>query len=425
MKQIFTLLTIMTLAFSMNAQYIYNDFDGNQNEAFSGWPNEPAIIANPDVSGINTSANVAEWVRSEEQWAHVICEVEGTIDFSTGTVFELKAHLPIACEVVFKLESAVGPTTELSTTVSTVNQWTQLSFDFAGAQSGLYNKIVVFFDFANTADNTFYFDDVTGPEYQAGGTGDPVDLPVTFDDENVNYALTDFGGNLSEIIIDPSNPNNKVAQSIKTEAAETWAGTTVGGAIGFSNRIPFTVDNTIMTVKVWSPTIGTTIRLKVEDAADPNISVETEALTTVANTWETLTFDFSNEATGTATINFGYNYNKASIFFNFDVTGASAGEQTYLWDDMYFSDPTGIADNNSLQLNIWPVPTSDKLNISFNNSDTYLCEIIDLTGSVLISVELDDQNNIIELSNISSGVYFLSVKSQVTNQINIKKILIN
>ncbi len=425
MKKIFTLLSIITLAFSMNAQYIYNDFDGNQNETFSGWPNEPSIIANPDVSGINTSANVAEWVRSEEQWAHAYCEIEGTIDFSTGTVFELKAHLPIACEVLFKLESAVGPTTELSTTVSDVNQWTQLSFDFAGAQSGLYNKIVIFFDFANTVDNTFYFDDVTGPEYQAGGTGDPVDLPVTFDDENINYGLTDFGGNQSEIITDPNNSNNKVAQSIKTEAAETWAGTTVGGSIGFTNRIPFTASLTVMTVKVWSPTIGTPIRLKVEDALDPTISVETEAMTTVANAWETLTFDFSNEATGTAALNLAYNYNKASIFFNFGTTGAAAGEQTYMWDDMYFADPTTIADNNSMEVRAWPIPATDRLNISLENSSTHLCEIIDLTGKVLLSVELDGQNNIVEFANIKSGIYILSVKSMVTNEITTKKILIN
>lgn len=425
MKQIFTLLTILTFALSINAQYIYNDFDGNQNETITGWPNEPTIIANPDASGINVSANVGEWVRSEEQWAHVFCEIEGTIDFSTGTIFEIKAYLPIACEVVFKLESAVGPTTELSTNVTDINQWTQLSFDFSGAQSGLYNKIVIFFDFATTANNTFYFDDLTGPEYQAGGTGDPVDLPVTFDNENINYALTDFGGNASEIITDPSNPNNKVAQSIKTDAAETWAGTTVGGAIGFSNRIPFTPELTIMTVKVWSPTIGTPIRLKVEDALDPTISVETEDVTTVANAWETLTFDFSNEATGTAAINFAYNYNKASIFFNFGTTGAAAGEQTYMWDDMYFSDPTSVIDNTKLLMNTWPNPASNNLNISFDNSDSHLCEIIDLTGSVLLSVELVDQLNVIDISNISSGVYFLSVRSLVTKKINIKKILIN
>jgi len=323
MKQIYILFTVMMFAFTLNAQYIYNDFDTNQNETFNGWPNVPAIVANPDATGINTSANVAEWMRSGEQWAHVYCDLDGTIDFSTGNVFKVKAYSPIACQVLFKLEGPGGAFTEVSADVTTVNEWTQLSYDFTGATSNVYNKIVIFFDFSTTTDNTFYFDDVEGPEYGGGGTGNPVDLPVTFDDDNVNYALTDFGGNASEIIVDPYNAANKVAKTIKTEAAATWAGTTVGGNVGFGTPIPFAEGATTMSVAVYSPTAGTPIRLKVEHATDPTISVETETLTTMANAWEVMLFDVSNEAPGTAAINFAYVYSKASIFFNFGTEGIS------------------------------------------------------------------------------------------------------
>ncbi len=339
MKKLLLLLTLGLFVFSAQAQYIYNDFDANQNEPFFGDPNNPEIVSNPDASGINTSANVAEWVRGEGyQWAHVYTELEGRIDFTTGTTFQLKVYSPIACEVLFKLEDKTnaGTFVEVMGNVTTANQWQLLSYDFSGAASGTYDKVVIFFDFATTTDNTFYFDDVEGPEYGGGSTGDPVTLPVTFDDDNVNYALTDFGGNLSEIIIDPTNAENKVAKSIKTEAAETWAGTTVGGTTGFPSPIPFVEGETIMTVAVWSPTSGTPIRLKVEASNDPTISVETETLTTMAEAWEVMEFDFANEAPGTAQINYGYSYNKASIFFNFGTTGAIAGEQTYYWDDMEF-----------------------------------------------------------------------------------------
>ena len=339
MRKIYALLTILMFAFTLNAQYIYNDFDANQNETFLGDPNTPAVVANPDASGINTSANVAEWVRGEGyQWAHVYTDLDGKIDFSTGTTFQLKVYSPIACEVLFKLEDKLngGTFVEVMGNVTTPNEWQLLTYDFSGAASGTYDKVVIFFDFATTTDNTFYFDDVEGPEYVTGGPNDPLYLPVTFDDENVNYALTDFGGNLSEIIVDPDNAENNIAQSTKTVEAETWAGTTVGGVVGFAVPIPFEEGSTSMSVAVYSPTVDTPIRLKVEDAGDPTKSVETEAMTTVANAWEVLVFDFSNEATGTAEINFGYNYNKASIFFNFGTTGADAGEQTYYWDDMEF-----------------------------------------------------------------------------------------
>jgi hypothetical protein len=91
-----------------------------------------------------------------------------------------------------------------------------------------------------------------------------------------------------------------------------------------------------MTVRVWSPDAGIQVRLKVEDAADPTKSVETEATVTTAAGWQTLTFNFANQAPGTAALNLAYTYNKVSIFFNFGVTGAVAGAKTYYFDDVAF-----------------------------------------------------------------------------------------
>ncbi|MBE0637436.1 MAG: T9SS type A sorting domain-containing protein [Bacteroidales bacterium] len=339
MKKIHLILAIVFFAVTAQAQYIYNDFDANQNETFLGWPNAPTVVANPNPSGINTSANVGQWVRTTEQWAHAYLLLDGKIDFTTGQTFSLKVWSPIACVVLFKLEDKNNGAifVEVPQNITTPNQWVQLNFNFATASSGVYDKIVIFFDFATTTDNTFFFDDVTGPEYSGGGPSNPVVLPVTFEDPLINYGLIDFGGNFSEIVTDPTNPSNTVAKTIKTALAEPWAGTTVGGTAGFPTPIPFVPGSTLMTVDVWSPTAGTPIRLKVEAYNDPNISVETETNTTVANAWETITFDFMNEAPGTAEINFGYSYNKASIFFNFDTPGSVAGEQTYYWDNMAFA----------------------------------------------------------------------------------------
>lgn len=343
MRKTYLILAIVFMAFAANAQYIYTDFDANQNEEFSGWPNAPTLIANPDQSGVNTSANVGEWVRTTEQYAHVYCELDGYVDFSTGETFYLKVWAPIACDVLFKLEDKNNGSisTEVMQSITTPNQWVQLSYDFTGAASETYNKIVIFMDFSSTADNTFYFDDVEGPEYSGNvNPGDPVTLPVTFDDENVNYGLTDFGGNVSEIVVDPTNSANMVAKSIKTDAAETWAGTTIGGNTGFADPIGFSEGNTTFTVKVWSPDADTPIRLKVENSSDPAVSVETETNTTVAGDWETISFDFSNEAPGTEPINFSSVYQKCSIFFNFGIDGATAGEKTYYWDDVEFDGGT-------------------------------------------------------------------------------------
>ena len=135
-------------------------------------------------------------------------------------------------------------------------------------------------------------------------TFESIDLPITFENSDVFYNLTDFGGNVSSVVTDPTDPNNTVGQAIKTNTAELWAGTTMGDC-GLANTIPFTATDTRMSVRVWSPDAGVPIRLKAEDASNPAISVETETSTTVAMAWETLIFDFSNEVAGTAPLNIG------------------------------------------------------------------------------------------------------------------------
>lgn len=163
-----------------------------------------------------------------------------------------------------------------------------------------------------------------------------IDLPVTFEGTSVDYTVTDFGGNASTKVVDPTNASNTVIQTIKTGTAELWAGTTIGTGSGFSSPIPFTASNTKMSVRVWSPDAGIQVRLKVEDANDPTHSCETEATTTVAGGWQTMEFNFANQASGTAALNLAYTLNKASIFFNFGTTGSVAGEKTYYFDDVNF-----------------------------------------------------------------------------------------
>jgi hypothetical protein len=168
-----------------------------------------------------------------------------------------------------------------------------------------------------------------------------MDLPVTFEDPTVEYGLIGFGGaDASTIEADPTDSSNTVAKVIKSATAELWAGTTITNLAGegFATPIPFTETDTKMTVRVWSPDSAIQVRFKVEDHLDPTKSVETEATTTVSGAWETLTFDFANEAAGTAELNLDYSYDKASIFFNFGVTGAVAGEKTYYFDDVMFGE---------------------------------------------------------------------------------------
>jgi hypothetical protein len=123
---------------------------------------------------------------------------------------------------------------------------------------------------------------------------------------------------------------------VRSAAALSFAGTVASTRPNdAAGKIPFDATHKKMNVRVYSPDAGVIVRLKVEDSTNSAISVETDATTTVAGTWETLTFDFAIPATGPA-LDVNSTYDKVIIFFNFGTTGAQAGAKTYYFDDVAF-----------------------------------------------------------------------------------------
>ena len=174
---------------------------------------------------------------------------------------------------------------------------------------------------------------VADPVVEDLGTGDNnvlnVGEVINFNSTTVGvYALADFGNNVSTLVADPTDATNTVVSVVKGN--ETWAGTTIASGLVI---YPLTATETVMSVRVWSPEAGITVRLKLEESGDPTHSVETDAVTTKAQEWETLTFDFSNQGEGTAELNTDYVFDKLSIFLNFDSAGSS---ETYYFDDVTF-----------------------------------------------------------------------------------------
>ena len=327
---------------SSTISYTFTDFGGGT----------ATVINNPQSNGINTSAKVGRMVKgAPEVFAGSFISLGAPIDFSTNKTFKVKVFMPkVGAKLLLKVENQTngGINFEKEATGTVANAWEELTFDYSTINTAnQYQKIVLIFDLGTvgngTSNFTYLFDDI---RLVAGGGGGltQMNLPVTFDVATVDYGLIGFGGaEASTIVTDPTNAANKVAKVIKSATAELWAGTTVtalDGTVqtGFSSKIPFTATDKKMSVRVWSPNSGIKVRLKVEDSADGTKSVETEATSTVANNWETLTFDFANQASGTAALDLAFNYNKASIFFNFGVTGATAGEKTYYFDDVKFGE---------------------------------------------------------------------------------------
>lgn len=315
-----------------NVNYILSDFGG---EASS-------VVADP----VNSSNHVGKSIKTvgAQTWAGVT--IGSGAGFATpipisasNEKMTLQVYSPaVGLDIKLKLDNHANPNNGLSveTDVLTTkaNQWETLTFDFSKNAAGTpafnpsntYDLASIFFDFNNAGTgSTFYFDNLQMYNLQ------PMDLPVTFDDPNVDYSLVDFGGNVSSIVKDPANPANMVAMSIKTSGAVTYAGTTLGN--GFAHPIALSSTRLKMTVMVYSPAAGIDVKLKLDNHLNANngLSVETDVLTTKANQWETLTFDFSQNAAGTPAYNPANIYDLATIFFDFGNNGTGA---TYYWDNV-------------------------------------------------------------------------------------------
>ena len=308
------------------------------NYAFSNFAGGTVtVINNPQVSGINTSAKVGKMVKGPgEVYGGSLILLGNPIDFSANKIFRMKVFSPrVGAKVLLKVENATngGISFEKETTTTVANAWEDLIFDFRAINTAnAYQKIVLIFDLGTQGDGspnfTFLFDDIRLTNQIPTSV---LTLPVTFDVAGVNYEVTDFGGNQSVEAVDPLNAANKVKKTTKPNGAETWAGTTIGSY--FSAAIPFTASATQMSVRVYTPAAGIHVRLKVEDHTNNTKSVETEAVTNAANTWETLIFDFANQASGTAAMNLTYNYDMASLFFDFSTAGSG---KIFYWDDVKF-----------------------------------------------------------------------------------------
>lgn len=156
---------------------------------------------------------------------------------------------------------------------------------------------------------------------------DPLALPITFELATVSYAWGDFGGSATSVIPNPNrtgiNTSATVGKIVKN-AGETWA----GNFIVLSAPIDFTT-NKKFKVKVFSGRVGLKVTLQLERSGDNTFQEHKDVLTTVANAWEELTFDFN----GTITDN-SKKLQNILFFLDNGTKGDGSANYTILFDDI-------------------------------------------------------------------------------------------
>ncbi|MHA6697851.1 PKD domain-containing protein [Chryseobacterium sp. A321] len=155
----------------------------------------------------------------------------------------------------------------------------------------------------------------------------PLGLPIDFETPYTNYGVAGvFGGMGMGFVDNPNteglNVSNKVLTLSKSVGAETWAGIYI--PLGEPGGIPINIDNgKVFKILVYSPTIGTSVHFQLEDGSDYKPFVE--VLTTKANKWEELTFDFTDQDIAS-----GYRFTQ--VVFLVNASSVGNGEVVYLDD---------------------------------------------------------------------------------------------
>ncbi len=158
-------------------------------------------------------------------------------------------------------------------------------------------------------------------EVTQNGAPIQITLPIDFESDGT-YVFTDFDGGSGSVVLNPYKTGANVSQKtgrIVRNGGASWAGSflTLAQKINFAS-FP------VISMKVYSPRAGLPVLLKLEGDVAPS---EVTATTTMANTWETLNWNFTGKPSNV--------YNKLVLMFDFGTVGNGSANSTFHFDDIY------------------------------------------------------------------------------------------
>ena len=131
------------------------------------------VIGNPDASGANTSANVAEnVVPANAAFAGVNFVIP--VDLTDDKFFSMNVWSPLAgMPVLLKLEGGANPPIERLVNMTTTSAWEEIVFDFSSEGAITYDSVTLFMNFnvLDPASQTYYWDNLDQMVNGGGGGG--------------------------------------------------------------------------------------------------------------------------------------------------------------------------------------------------------------------------------------------------------------
>ena len=175
MKNIYIFILFFSVSAVFSQNQLLADFeDAGTALVFQTWgggddAHTSTVVDNPFPGGINTSAKVSKHTVGNDGGR--IAQAPGYTQYfnlTDNTSVTLKLYTSKAIDVKIKFEGTdYGPNNaEKQTTVSTLNQWVEVTIDFSGTTNIFLNKVGIGFEGASGGD-TFYVDDLMAGSFYA------------------------------------------------------------------------------------------------------------------------------------------------------------------------------------------------------------------------------------------------------------------
>lgn len=221
--------------------------------------------------------------------------------------------------------------------------------------------------------------DTTWESFANGATGT--------DDDVIMFANPDQTG---------INTSDSVLMFTVNTGADPWVGMYTEH---LAEPMAFTADDHILTMMVYK-TIISPCGMKVENSTDGGTNQELMVENTLTDQWELIIFDMS------AAI--GYTYPRLTVFPDFP---ASRTEGTYVYlDNITSVISTSVKAQSGKSIKIFPNPVENRMAVQY--PDMTGLTISNMLGKTIQSYKFNKTNSkVIELNELSAGIYFISVES--------------
>ena len=447
MKTKALLFLILTLPLFSNSQVLWDDFEqtrvGYYDFVHGGMTTR---FPNPDLSStVNNSNLCAQYVRNPgELWDVLVIIANGSIndvsDYVSGSktmsidVFSPLPGIPI--QITLEDSSIAGATNypdgrhSIYLGVTTLsNEWETIELTFDSrpdvnmSDDGLTSVILLFNGNTNTND-TYYFDNLYGPEFSNQCDGQVLNPAVNLADWDCNWNLGicpsgtpcasfDY---VSGWLNQGYNPDNSTINNSKYSGEYTRNPDANGEDVLVSYFSEGALDlsvNKYFNFKVYGP--PRPIYVSFQDDNNNEIYAYNSALSS-NNQWQQFSVDLSSVASQSIT-----------RFVMFIDQGVVNWDLYFLDDFNLSSTPLLINEiNESNLINVFPQPAKNSLNIQvkLNNSEINTLDLYNSQGKILSSNVLNknDENINLDVSQFKSGIYFIKVHSK--NNLYTKKVQI-